>query len=990
MFDVSRECNEMECFLLFRYLIRPSIRMNVRTSKQLRDSLVVKYKVMDTGERGEFNGIEELKRLREWLYRSDTRWRSTRVIQVPGETESFDQLLQKEGAVRVAPSLVTRSDCELLGVCYPRFAYRVFLDPEKTIFVNARRLRDLATQVPTTWAEPLSVNEGWADGFKPADKETEKDTPQTVVLNSSVVADSLLRKPGLEKYYHILMAHGLASCMGEDSATCEEGTPYAQSSPMSGHCAQAVCLMAASLLHEQARGVFAVAEINAMLHDDATHSEGREPVHLPLQGLTPQEMERYFKLQDVGLGASWQMLDNGYVPEYENQESRFQRCLRSYVLSGFPVILPVSSSRLAGANIPESCKLKGSGLGIYEANEIDRVLLDRVRNNAVSPGAPEDDHAVLVVGCHNGRNAKDFLINDPSCLPFMYASAAELADACPYEQRTNAGVRAAPDQNPPKLSTPQWVVVTPSAVTMPLEWWDEAHEGVSRSHMRPGLLHYADALQAHEGRGMPSRQGEGEVSQGAVHHAEFRGEFRLVTIEDLKNLIDDRRVHKLRKSLDGKDIPVHVVKELLRLLEPQMAKPDGLKDNHWCWLQFMPGDDDFGFLWNAQDAPLGVETYETVERAKDFLLAALHMGVNKAPFNEGLRHQDWGRTTTPLRPLKPSLLSSFSCSGLNASINSLRGGDAPSSSDRRAIDLYAFMQDEIDILVDIANKHRIPLPPGSKLNAYELCALFADRQPAIDDLAKAIDDMTRTFGVTLAGIASFVPEISAQTHRKQPEASLICLIKLCAALRARGHDELGVVQMVVGSQVNGIWPAVHNTRGSTLYVANRLPFVETIEYLLKAGILRRLADCASEVNVNLALELEPGPLYNLRDILSIRKINEKLRRCRRVYDRVGFNLDVAHFILAGIAPEDLRSIRRHIFHAHISHHSSAHWCDLGLQGADKAALKKLRAWIDFLGRLHNDPACRYDGVLTLELEACANARTVQESFQKLLELVSGK
>src|SRR5688572_29388980 len=47
---------------------------------------------------------------------------------------------------RYAPSIIARGEAEMLGVSMPRFAFRVYLNEQRTSFVNVRRLGTLANQ----------------------------------------------------------------------------------------------------------------------------------------------------------------------------------------------------------------------------------------------------------------------------------------------------------------------------------------------------------------------------------------------------------------------------------------------------------------------------------------------------------------------------------------------------------------------------------------------------------------------------------------------------------------------------------------------------------------------------------------------------------------------------------------------------------------------------------------------------------------------------
>jgi hypothetical protein len=218
------------------------------------------------------------------------------------------------------------------------------------------------------------------------------------------------------------------------------------------------------------------------------------------------------------------------------------------------------------------------------------------------------------------------------------------------------------------------------------------------------------------------------------------------------------------------------------------------------------------------------------------------------------------------------------------------------------------------------------------------------------------------------------------------------------------------VELVGGSRVQGMsnatyrsakWP--HHARPA--YLAHRIGAVKGWSLLWES--LRAVVDrtrLEPKDGVALAVELEPGPLYVLNDHAGLVALADLLaaRGAERYARVVGFNLDVAHWFLAGIDPAkvDPRVVAR-ICHVHISDIGLGHFGDaplgaLGL-GRDTGDVERnLRAfapWLGLIDRVIRGRAGRgRDGVpfsmcASLELEACAGIAPVHESIERLRRLV---
>jgi hypothetical protein len=163
-----------------------------------------------------------------------------------------------------------------------------------------------------------------------------------------------------------------------------------------------------------------------------------------------------------------------------------------------------------------------------------------------------------------------------------------------------------------------------------------------------------------------------------------------------------------------------------------------------------------------------------------------------------------------------------------------------------------------------------------------------------------------------------------------------------------------------------------------------------------------------------ALELEPGSSYLLRDEKTLRNFHDHLLQCE-FRDHVGYNLDLAHWLIANVPVDvlspktscrdiDPDSILAHIAHAHISDHPGhpdrrMHTRDLPV-GSHSAILHDCGEYFDYLGaltvRCHHE-TLRVNGeakggvpftkAVAIELEGCARLFWIHDSITRLRYLI---
>ncbi len=137
------------------------------------------------------------------------------------------------------------------------------------------------------------------------------------------------------------------------------------------------------------------------------------------------------------------------------------------------------------------------------------------------------------------------------------------------------------------------------------------------------------------------------------------------------------------------------------------------------------------------------------------------------------------------------------------------------------------------------------------------------------------------------------------------------------------------------------------------YIWNREVIPSAEQWRMGVDNCRELGDYASELGVQIALELEPFKLSLLNSVdTMVRFIDD----CD--HEAVRANIDVSHLLLADVAPEELRRLKGKAIHCHISD------CD-GKQHGD---LPPGRGVVPFEPYLKEIKDLEIDGTMSIELE----------------------
>ncbi|MFO1491748.1 MAG: hypothetical protein U1F77_06825 [Kiritimatiellia bacterium] len=306
--------------------------------------------------------------------------------EIPGQTSSYTAEIVGLNCknTRYAPSLVSRCDSELYGICSPRFSFRIYFGSSG--FVNVRRASLLEKSLRN------------------------KNAP---TVNATIIGDCFFAIPErLTTESYFILATDYWAAYGEEPRC--KGSPFIQCGNLvTGECSQATTFMATLLLNKYAKGVYGMAEMSALLA-----SEGGPVVIGPL---TPPEIDSYLRMPQVGLS-----LAKEKVPAYpvlieehnsaQTQEQMLALAMQAYLKSGFPIIFPVDKNRMCGYGVfaPDN---------VYKKNFPDAYPKPLLGDSA------SHHHMVLVIGFKPSETRPPehhFVFHDPQALPFLTITAKDM------------------------------------------------------------------------------------------------------------------------------------------------------------------------------------------------------------------------------------------------------------------------------------------------------------------------------------------------------------------------------------------------------------------------------------------------------------------------------------------------------------------------------------------------------------------------------------
>lgn len=413
---------------------------------------------------------------------------------------------------------------------------------------------------------------------------------------------------------------------------------------------------------------------------------------------------------------------------------------------------------------------------------------------------------------------------------------------------------------------------------------------------------------------------------------------------------------------------------------------------------------------------------------------------------------------TPSPPLlTPGLITSFHPAGIFppgvgcmsdrfAPWNSAygTGSDAAYGYATPATEIYLFMQRELKSvcrLLEFRDK------PTSAVHLLQMIGEESTGKSA-DKLA---DRIVTIFGLTMAkprisGVATFIPEISNfdEPTARRGQLAVAGALRIASALSRRTGSPQ-VAELVAGRRICNIRRLPESEVDAALQNQNRnfsgttsidsrarivldeselkptgrqvrvlsWPDSEILQTHLLDSLVRAIDLSGVDLlrdHVSIALELEPGPLYLLRDWTTLESLCMRMNHHAHpaIRQATGFNLDIAHWRLADISIEQVRadakvrkdsmlpdtsihtSILQRVVHAHAAgHHPAGHFADGPLLRAGKLAGENhFRPWIALLKeRCRLQSPLPFSGQVSLEFEAAPSISAVMESLHDLGRLL---
>lgn len=395
------------------------------------------------------------------------------------------------------------------------------------------------------------------------------------------------------------------------------------------------------------------------------------------------------------------------------------------------------------------------------------------------------------------------------------------------------------------------------------------------------------------------------------------------------------------------------------------------------------------------------------------------------------------------RSLKPSIITSFSSTGFLSPDGGMPNHVLSSLSDHQgdtAVEAYLFMQGDVEFLCRHLQSRELPNFPSSP-DAVGFLASVGRLEIPVDCVAGLISECIRAARAKISALATFIPEIAslAKTTSTQAAQAIAGALMIGRELQTLGHPA-HAVELVAGSSISDVsemsradaaamnrqWRA--QKKANPALAASRTPLEDEVKgdaptcliaaistddekhdaiiETLKSAISIATQHCGNNLPL-LAMELEPGPLFNLRNEQTLESLNSRLNAHPELSQRVGFNLDIAHWNLARITPQWLDendchmrragiaghfSVIQRVVHAHIAgYHRKGHIGDTALLAARVPSVNDdndFAKWITILKARLPDDGLRFSGCISLEYEAAQSPDEVSSSFRELTGLIS--
>lgn len=162
--------------------------------------------------------------------------------------------------------------------------------------------------------------------------------------------------------------------------------------------------------------------------------------------------------------------------------------------------------------------------------------------------------------------------------------------------------------------------------------------------------------------------------------------------------------------------------------------------------------------------------------------------------------------------------------------------------------------------------------------------------------------------------------------------------------------------------------------GEYLWQKEVIPPAEQWRWALEC--CRELGDYADQMNLDIALELEPFRLSLLNNVRTMRSFIDEC-----AHPRVRANIDISHLVLSDTSPEQLAELKGKAIHVHVSD------CDGKVHGD----LPPGRGIVKFAPYLQAIKELEIDGVVSIELEYSPDpsriVEWVEEAYRETARLM---
>jgi len=240
-------------------------------------------------------------------------------------------------------------------------------------------------------------------------------------------------------------------------------------------------------------------------------------------------------------------------------------------------------------------------------------------------------------------------------------------------------------------------------------------------------------------------------------------------------------------------------------------------------------------------------------------------------------------------------------------------------------------------------------------------------------------------GLKLSALATYFPQIaSGDTERQRYiRDALTNSMILGRKLKKTGHFFKDVVvEVVLGSFLD-------KTNNNTFKIRSEEDVFRSVINALREAYDIAVAEVPGPYQSTFSVELEPSHCFLLRDKNTLHTLCSLLAPEGQLIDnKVTLNLDIGHYIAAGIPPEVVQEYLELFSHAHVSiinrEGEQQHYRDLPIKpDLFGSSWNKTLRYINLLNQRYGTNKSPMSGAISLELEGCARQHWVTESLEHL-------